>query len=139
MTAELHGMQEAIEALKSLNNKLERKIIRQGLRAGAKVLKSAAQSEAPERTGLLKSSIKVRAGKRTKNSISVNVATSANDFQGKAFYAGFLLYGWRIGKRSLGDARKLQPANNFFKRAFDATGEQAAQTAIDTWKELVQE
>src|SRR5665213_1584272 len=91
MALEIKGIEEAVKGIEDLNRKLQNKIIRTGLRAGAKVWKSAAQGETPSRTRKLRRSIKVRAGKRSKGSISVTVGMSAKDYTGEAFY-GCLLY-----------------------------------------------
>jgi HK97 gp10 family phage protein len=126
------GIGEAEKKLRDLSRKVENRIVRKGLRAGAKVFKTAAQGEAPVRSGTIRRRIKVRAGKRKKGSISITVGVNAKDFVGEAFYAGFLLYGWRSGPRRLGDARKLNPANNFLKRAFDGSQSRATDTALQT-------
>jgi HK97 gp10 family phage protein len=139
MKAELTGMKEAIANLDRLDKAMERKIIRKGLRAGGQVLKSASQGEAPSWSGRTKRNIKVRAGKRSKDKTTITVGVSAKDYAGEAFYASFVLYGHRVGRRALGDARKMVPANDFLKRAFDESSDEAAQTTIDAWKQLTDE
>ena len=132
-------MPEAAESLKQLGRTTERKILRKGLRAGAKIIKAAAQADAPSRTGLMARKIKVRAGKSGKGRISVNVGVGAKDFTGKAFYAAFVLFGHRVGSRKLGDSRKIVPANNFLERAFESSGESAKEAAVATWGELIEQ
>jgi HK97 gp10 family phage protein len=135
MKAIVEGVTEAVKGLDELERKMQNKIIRKGLRAGGKVWRDAARGEAPTRSGKTRRAIKVRAGKRTKDSISVSVGISDKDYSGEAFYAAFVLYGHRVGRRSLGDARKLVPANNFLERAYNQSGQAAGDKAIEVMKE----
>lgn len=134
------GMKEAAEAFKELDKTVTKKIIRKGLRIGAKArLVPAAVAEAPEASGLTKSKVKLRSGGSRKGSVSVTVGVDAKDYTGQAFYAAFVLFGHRVGKRELGDARKLVPANNFLKRAFDAGSQTAVDATIDAWGEMTEQ
>jgi HK97 gp10 family phage protein len=67
---------EVRRAFKDLGKKVQGKIVRQSLRAGAKVLAKEVKEEAPEDTGKLKASVKLKAGKRKKDVISILVDVS---------------------------------------------------------------
>jgi len=100
--------------LKQLESKIEKKIIRQALRAGAKVIAKEAKQLAPVDTGELKSKIKVWALKRSRKKIGVLVGTSAKEYTGDQFYAAFVEYG-----------TKDQPAKPFLGPAAEAKGPEA--------------
>ena len=138
MKIQIDGIKEAVGNIDALEKKMRNSIIRKGLRAGGKVWRDAARGEAPSQTGKLKRSIKVRAGTRKKDSISITVGMGAKDYVGNSFYGAFIEYGFHIGKRSLGDARKFQPANPFMKRAFDQSNQAASDTAIETMKSEIE-
>lgn len=134
------GLKEAADAFKELEKTVVKKVIRTGLRTGIKAgLLPAAKSEAPERSGLTKRKIKVRSGGRRKGTISMTVGVDSKDYTGKAFYAAFVLFGHRVGRKALGDARKSVPANNFLKRAFDMGSQTSVDTTIDAWGSLTEQ
>lgn len=106
--AQLQRLQFAFEMLPVV---LQRKIIREETRKAAKTyMLPKLKIEVPKRTGRLRAALAVRAIKRARNRTGVRMAlTSAKFKQGKKgtawrgqipFYAGFLEYGWRVGKRS---------------------------------------
>lgn len=132
------GLQETKQALEALGIKTEKKIIRKGLRAGAKIVQAACQSEAPKLTGFMASKIKVRSGKAGKGKLAVTVGVGAKDFKGDAFYGAFVEYGHRVGSRRLGDKRKLVPANNFLERGAQASAQSAIDAATQVWNDEIQ-
>lgn len=137
---EINGLNKAVQGqLTELDKKFQNKVIRKGLRAGGKVWQSAARGEAPVQTGKLKRSIKVRSGKRKRDSISITVGMGAKDYTGEAFYGSFIEYGYHIGKRSLGDSRKAQKANPFMQRAYDQSKDEASEAAIEAMKGEINE
>lgn len=79
--------------LKTLESKIEKKITRQALRAGAKIVVKEAKLRAPVDSGELKSKIKVWALKRSRRRIGVLVGTSATMYTGDQFYGAFVEYG----------------------------------------------
>jgi len=101
--------------LKTLESKIEKKITRQALRAGAKIIAKEAKLRAPVDTGELKSKIKVWALKRSRKRIGVLVGTSAKEYTGDQFYAAFVEYG-----------TKDMPAKPFLGPAAEAKGPEAA-------------
>lgn len=72
---ELLGDKELSRRLQALPEKLERKVLRQALRAGANVALPAARQSAPVRSGRLQRSIRVRALRRRRGQLGVAVQT----------------------------------------------------------------
>lgn len=121
-------------AIKKLGNKVGKKPIRKGLRAGAKVLQTAIKQEVPVRSGFLRKHVKVRAGKRNRDRIQV-LATSGdpksnNLNSGDAWYGGAVEYGHDGGGWYQGKVK----ANPFIVPAFDKNKGKAERTAQDTIK-----
>lgn len=88
------------EKLKNLPAAAAKKVIRHALREGAKVVAAKAIELAPKVTGTLAQAIKVRAVKRSrKKRIGINAIIGEGWFKGKTFYAGFVEFGHRIGRR----------------------------------------
>jgi HK97 gp10 family phage protein len=93
--------------LADLDKKLRDKAIRQALREGAKVVAAAVKARAPVETGRLKKSVKVRAGKRKRNEISMRIdVTGGHDGP----FVGAIEFG-----------TKDTPANPFVRGGFAAT------------------
>lgn len=101
-TITLKGGLKLERTLRELPKRVANKVVSKSLRAGAKVTQQATKAAAPVRTGLLKSSIKVRATKRKKGRIGIAVQIKGGDYKGKAFYGSFIEYGYRKGKRGRG-------------------------------------
>jgi len=95
----LSGAKEVRLALAKLETKAARKLASKALRAGAKIVQAHAKATAPAQTGALKRAIKVRAGKNRKTYRSIIVGPGAKWFTGDEFYAGFIEFGWKTGKR----------------------------------------
>ncbi len=113
------GIKEIDRAFKQLEPKLARKVIRQSIRAALKPVASEVKADSPVATGLLRSAIKVRAGKRARNSISLVVIIGEGDFKGETFYGAFQEYG-----------TSRQPGKHYMRRAFDTKAE-AARAQIE--------
>lgn len=102
--------------LKTLESKIEKKITRQALRAGAKVIAKEAKLRAPIDEGGLKRRIKVWALKRSRKRIGVLVGTSAKEYTGDQFYGAFVEYG-----------TSKMPARPWLAPAAEAKGDEAAR------------
>lgn len=125
----ISGAKELQKKLKGLPEKVANKIIRKALRSGAKIIERQAEINAPVLTGQLKKSIKVKSAKRRKKGeIGVSVITGKGDFKGDQFYASFLEFGFKRGKRELGDDRQKVGPYKFMEPAFEAKKEEAART-----------
>lgn len=95
------GLKELGQMLATLDEKVIPKLVRQGLRAGAKSMLPAIASAAPKgKTGKLARSFTVAGGGRKKGVIAVNIQVGKKWFVGDLFYAGFQEFGWKAGKRS---------------------------------------
>ena len=130
----IEGMKQALDRLQSLPMKMENKIIRKGLRAGAKIVRQAATQEAPSVSGATRKAIKVRAGKRRKGYLAVLVSVGQRWFTGATFYAAFVEYGHKLIRKRAGvkTVIGIVKANPFMKRAADRTRQETTQAVADT-------
>lgn len=95
------GDAEVNRQLSVLTGPEQKKAIRKASRVSLKPMAVAMRSAAPRRTGRLSRAVKVRAMARSRVRVGskVSVTGNATSFAGKAFYGGFLEWGWRAGKR----------------------------------------
>jgi HK97 gp10 family phage protein len=93
VTMKIEGGKELEIALRSLPPTVMRKVDRQGLREGGKIVLEKAQRDCPVVSGALRDSLKLKAGKRRKNYISVVIGTAIGWFKGKTYYGGFVEFG----------------------------------------------
>ena len=95
------GMEEALAKLRKLDAALQTTITRAGLKAGAEVVLEEAEETSPEKTGLMKSNLKVWGGKVMKKygSMRVSVGIGQKWWSGPAFYGAFVVLGHRRGSR----------------------------------------
>jgi HK97 gp10 family phage protein len=126
----IDGLQPLLKKLDALGPKLAGKIGRRALREGAKIFQQQAKANAPVKDGLLKGSIRVRAGKRSRTGISYLVQTGEGFFKGETFYGAFVELGHKAGSRKLGDDRAKVEARPFLRPAFDQK-KAAAQRAVE--------
>lgn len=91
--------QSLLLTLKNLENKVSGKIMRKALRAGAKVCQQQMKADAPVKSGATRDAVKVKAAKRSKNRVAIAVSIGMGWFKGTTFYAGFVEFGHKIGKR----------------------------------------
>ena len=116
------GLDELLKALQSLPKEVARQAIRKPLREGAKIVLAEAKRNVPKgKTGNLKRSLKVRAGKRKKGTISIRVVTSEGWFKGETYYGGFIEYGTGERFHKSGKSVGTVEARHFIKRAYDTT------------------
>ncbi len=92
------GLDQALERLRTLPMKVEKKIMRRVLRKAAKPMQKMAKDKIPKDTGDLARSIKVRAKKRSRNEFGVRVGTATG--KGETMSGRDLEFGHRIGKRT---------------------------------------
>lgn len=113
---QLQGVTEIQRALKQLEKKVASKITRQALRKGIKEVAKKVKADTPKgESGQLKKQVKVKAAKRSRNKIGVNVVTTSPD----AFYGSFV---------ELGTSK--QPAQHYQKGAFDKTADKALEIIL---------
>lgn len=135
----IKGSPEALKMLTELGPKLARKHLRPALRAGAKIIRTEAQERAPVRTGALKKSIKVRAGKAKKKwSAVVLVQTRDGDFAGEEFYGAIIHEGTveRVQKTTGRRVGKVEPMP-YMRDAFDAKKDEAEDAIAKRLEESI--
>jgi HK97 gp10 family phage protein len=125
LSFELIGAKELDRKLMGLDAKVARKVAGKALRAGAKIALAEARSEVPVRTGALKKSIRITAGKNSKGFRSVRVGMSDKWYTGDEFYAAFVEFGHQLGKRTTGGARKLRKQAAYLRDVRKRTGDKA--------------
>jgi HK97 gp10 family phage protein len=126
-------VRSAISGLDDLDKKVAKKYVKKGLREACKVTLKRARATAPVASGLVKRSIKVRSAKSNKYFINMVVGVAKKWFSGPTFYTAFVAFGHRIGKRALGDSRKLQAANEWMDKAYEST----KTTAVERFREVI--
>lgn len=139
--AELHikGLAELHKALQRLPEELEKKVLRNALGAGARVMKSAAQDRVPVDSGALRKSIRVATSARKGRwRLKANIVAGNKE----AFYAHMVEFGSakhmiRVGKAKkalfFGGVMREQvehpgaDPHPFMRPALDASSEAAVQ------------
>lgn len=112
----------AAKKLARAKDKIARKAQVRALRAAAKPVLRDAKLFVNTRTGTLEDSLRIRAGRRRRNSVSIRVMTADGFFKGDAFYGAFVEYGHRLGKRpgkGQTDTRRIVPAHPYLQPALD--------------------
>ena len=131
------GFEQFRLSLENLPSKVSKRVLRKALRAGAKPIAAAAKNLAPSKSGALRSSIKVRSGKRSRRGMSIIVGLGADWYKGDQFYAAFVEFGYRVGSRKLGDARREVEGQHFMKRAADNSTAAATSAAIKVMSDQI--
>jgi HK97 gp10 family phage protein len=133
-TMAIRGDRELIRTLEKMAGKDAKKAMRKGCRAGSKVVAKRAKQLAPRRSGAIRRAIRVRAVRSRK--IGTQVIVGAGWFKGKTFYAAFVEFGHKAGKRGR-SGRTTVPGQHYMQRAGEEAGEKALATAVDTmWSEI---
>lgn len=134
----MEGMEELDRKLKLLAFPEARKVISSSLRAGAKVEHQAAKAAVPTLTGKLLQNIKVRAGKRKKNYVTVHVMIGKQYWTGEAWYGAAVEFGHRLGSRKLGNSRKQIPGEHFLEYTAEETAQAVIAKIAETTKTLIE-
>lgn len=130
---QLTGNKELDKFFRTFPMKVQKKVVRKPLRDGSKIIADAAKANAPSAGGLLRKAIKVRAAKRSrknKNLVTVRPQIGAGDFKGETFYGAFQEYGYRVGRRQMGDKRTFVEGRHYMERAFKEKSPQAKDVVI---------
>lgn len=140
---EIKGAAELQRALAQLPAKLEARVSRQALRAGAKIIEQEAKARVPVNEGKLRASIRVSTGIR--NGVVNAQVKAGGRKKGDPFYAHFVEFGTKPHEikprrfKSLfiaGLMRKIvqhpgAKAKPFMKPAFDAKAQEAVGAVTD--------
>ncbi len=127
MAMTITGINELYDKLYGLPIKTRKKMGKASLRAGAKLIQSAARTLSPDRTGTLERNIKVRAGKSKGDWISIKVGIQTRDTD-PAFYATFVQLG----------TRKIATPNDFLKTAAMQNKDHIGDVVTDRLRELIE-
>lgn len=126
---QLKSIETAISKLGDV--KTANQVVSKAARIAAKVhLLPQSKKATPKQSGVLRKSTKIRAIKRKKDTAGVSIGYSDKDFTGDAFYGGFVEYGFKVGPRRLGDARKSVKGQFNLKRVAEQNGNRAVQYAL---------
>lgn len=134
VTFTLTGDKELDRRFQSLAIKVQKKVLREGTRAAAKIVLAQAKANMPVVTGRAQASLKVRAMKRSRkrpDTVGVNVISSAGFYKGDDFYVGFVEMGHKAGPRKFGNSRKLVPGKHPIQKAYKSAGPDAQREALD--------
>ena len=128
-TLKIEGLSETVESLRAMGRKDAKRIVRKGLRAGARIVREAERAESPSLTGKLRKSERVSSAKAAPGTLAYSVGPRPKDFQQprKKFYPAILIAGFKVR----GGGRKIA-ANDFIERAFSRTATAAANAAAQT-------
>lgn len=113
----IQGLEETLQALREIEPKLAKKVLRSAIRKGLKPMLAAAKSNAPVDSGTLRNSLRIKAGKRRKNTISLEIVNGTQEFTGESYYGSILEYG----------SRKMPGGHPYLRPAFDSTHEETAR------------
>jgi len=113
------GGKQIEKALKELEPKLAKKVVRKACRDGAKVLKEEIEKTAPQDTGALAASVKIKT-KFRKGIASATAEIGEGNFKGETFYAAMVEFG-----------TSKQPPQGYMQQAFDNKKEQVAKQTED--------
>jgi HK97 gp10 family phage protein len=148
ITFQLTGDKLLDRAFQQLPIRTEKKVLRQALRPAAQIVNKRAKQTIRTKTGTFATSLKVRAGKRTrKNVVRLIVQTAEGFFKGESFYSAFVEFGHHAGSRKKSfkfydrrtgeerDSRKYIEGKGYIRKAYEQTAEQAKAVAIENIKE----
>jgi HK97 gp10 family phage protein len=92
-TTEVKGLAELEKFLDALPEKVQVKIARNAMSAGARVIRDEAKRLAPVKTGALRSSVRVSTRQQINGQITATIRAGGKTKTGDAFYAHFVEYG----------------------------------------------
>lgn len=120
------GVKELDRQFQELPLQLQRKFLRSSLRSSAKDVARTAKGKVPVLSGNLRRGIKVRAGKRSRNNVSITIGVDSSSLKsgipGKDYYAAFV----ELGTRHMEAERFLR----------DALTEEEKEVLQDIYKDI---
>lgn len=163
---EIEGLEKLQQKLRSLDKKVATSIVKRGLRSGCKVVHRKLVELTPKDTGEAAQNAKVRAGKADRGAVAMIVGWGERFYTGDQFYISFLNFGYHAGSRKLKrvtkakvkigvskrghdktrvknvesvDNRRWIEGKHFVERAFEATKQEAANTAMAVIEEGIEQ
>jgi HK97 gp10 family phage protein len=133
------NVKDAINGLDELDKKLQRKGVRQSLRAAAKPTLKLAKSTAPVLTGRTQENVKLKSAGVKRGTFRMNVGIGKKWFTGPAFYSAFVAFGHKIGRRQLGNSRKQVAANDWLTKAYESTASRAVEIFRQNITDFIEE
>jgi HK97 gp10 family phage protein len=143
---ELTGATQIMAKMERLDTAVQRTIATKSLREGLKPILTAARRNAPvgiyeyasqavrRSPGTIKRGIKIRAGKRSKTSVAMLVGVGKKWFTGDEWYAAFVEFGHKTGKRSRGLGPRRQVAGeHFIEYSYDEQKDRAKSIIQSTF------
>ena len=139
------------EAFNEMFDKLDiyqmEETINAGLKVQAEMVAAEARNTAPVRSGRLRQGIRVRKGRKSPGFYSYNAMLRAKQFDGEDFYAVFVEFGHKQGKRlrrkattgPVTDERKDVPGVHYMETAFGNVLQRAQQAQQETWRRKIDE
>lgn len=124
MWIQVDGLDEAVRRVQSITSSLEAREVEKVLSKGMRVIRDEAKQRVPVRTGLLKSAIKARIGKRKGKYVAG--AFSAVDFK-RAPHAYLVEYGTRHSR-----------AKPYFRPAWDTKKDEVKKQIEDDLRALIE-
>lgn len=115
---QIRGFDELDRKLKTLDKKVQKKVLRSSVKEAMTIVLHAARSAAPVLTGLLVSTLRVVAkSSRRRGTVSAVVRTKDGDFKGDTFYGAFIEFGHKIGRRGSEAAAVAKSIANQLRKA----------------------
>ncbi len=113
VTGELRGAAELKIALKQVEEKVAKSVLRNALDAGCQILMKVLLQNSPKKSGMTRDHIQIKRGKISRRGISRMVRVGL-----PAFYAGWVNYGHRLGKRPSWKKQRKGGGGGIDKRPF---------------------
>lgn len=126
------GNKSLTRMLNALGSQKARAFHRKATRKAIQPILQQAKADAPSKTGALRSSLTIKATRRSRKGIGVRVTQKEGMFKGQQFYGGFQELGWKTGRRkqkSKRERRKI-PGKWFMRGA----GTSKEQQAVDIYE-----
>ncbi len=120
------GLKQIDSKLKTLEPKIQKKILRQAMRSGMKLVAQEALMRVPVLTGLLKRNIKLRAMKRKRNRVGLLVQVKSDPGFSKPYGHGQVA--WYPAAVEYGHGKV--PPHPYMRPAFDIKGGSAREKTL---------
>lgn len=144
----IDGLSQLLKALDQVPIKLEKKVLRGALRAGAKVLQQDAKSLVPGKTGKLRESIRLSAGIFSSKGRVWAKITAGGNKKGDPFYAHMVEFGTKPHVINLKNRKLLANSGDVFGKTVSHPGikpqsfmrkalDRSAQKALDQFRDEI--